>query len=195
MEKKENSKYCCKKCRKFYDDLTGKTFGKLTVLRHDDSHIANKENNWHHKWICQCECGNIVSVFANNLTRLHTTSCGCTGRSIGEEKIEKLLRQNNINYKKEYSFNDLKDKGKLRFDFAIFDDNNQLMELIEFDGRQHSSDYNPWNSQETLAERQKRDELKNNYCKEKKIKLIRLYSWQRDYITLKTLELENYHDN
>lgn len=50
--------------------------------------------------------------------------------------INNLLIENNINYKKEYSFIDLKGikGGPLRFDFAIFDDNNNLIELIEFDG-------------------------------------------------------------
>ena len=165
-------------------DITGQKFGKLTVLKRDDSYQGE-----HVKWICQCECGNIISVFGNNLKRLHTTSCGCSARSIGEENIEKILKENNINYAKEYSFNDLKDKGRLRFDFAIFDSNNNLIELIEFDGRQHNNDYTPWNSEETLEQRQYRDILKDNYCKENNIKLIRIQSEQRDSITLKLLEL------
>ena len=166
-------------------DLTNQTFGKLTVLKRDDNYNGEKV-----KWICQCECGNIISVFGSNLTKLHTTSCGCILKSIGEANIEKILKENNINYAKEYSFNDLKNKGKLRFDFAIFDNNNNLIELIEFDGRQHTNDYTPWNSIETLKERQYRDNLKNDYCKKNNIKLIRIPSEKRDVITLKLLELE-----
>lgn len=165
-------------------DLTNQTFGKLTVLKRDNEYIGEKV-----KWICKCECGNIISVFGSNLTSLHTTSCGCISKSIGEANIEKILKDNNINYAKEYSFNDLKDKGRLRFDFAIFDNNNNLIELIEFDGRQHTNDYTPWNSLETLEERQHRDNLKNDYCQKNNIKLIRIPSEQRDNITLKLLEL------
>lgn len=48
-------------------DLTGKNFGRLTALR--------KVNN--NKWLCRCDCGNMVEVITSNLTRGHTTSCGC----------------------------------------------------------------------------------------------------------------------
>lgn len=166
-------------------DLTGKTFGKLTVLYQDKYSNTNRV-----KWVCQCECGNQISVFGTNLVRLHTTSCGCSNRSIGEENIIKLLTKYNINYKKEYSFEDLRDKKKLRFDFAIFNKNNNLIELIEFDGRQHNNDYLPWNSDESLQERQYRDNLKNNYCKMNNIKLIRIPYSKRDNITLKDLEID-----
>ena len=180
-------------CHTSLKNLVGQKFGKLTVIAHDDNWIANKENDWKHKWICKCDCGNTISVFASNLTRLHTTSCGCANRSIGEENIEKLLKQNNINYAREYSFNDLKNQKKLRFDFAIFNNQNKLIELIEFDGRQHNNEYVPWNSAETLKERQQRDELKNIYCKNNNIKLIRIDYSKRDIMTLKDLELEDYN--
>ncbi|MBQ9115721.1 MAG: hypothetical protein IJY04_01735 [Clostridia bacterium] len=119
----------------------------------DLDYPSTKENNWKTKWICRCDCGNIISVFTNNLIRLHTTSCGCASRSIGEENIEKILIDNNIKYAKEYSFRDLKDKGILRFDFAIFNENNTLSHLIEFDGRQHTNNYTPWGSTESLEDR------------------------------------------
>lgn len=190
LKKGRNSS--CGKCNANLTDLTGNVYGKLTVIGHDDSYMSNKSNGWKHKWICSCECGNKVSVFGTNLTRLHTTSCGCANRSIGEENIEKCLIENNIIYAKEWSFPDLVSKKKLRFDFAIFNSDNQLIELIEFDGRQHSNEYTPWNSLETLQERQQRDELKNQYCKDNGIKLLRINYSDRDNITLKLLELENY---
>ena len=172
-------------------NLIGKKFGKLRVIAHDDSYEANASNNWSHKWICECECGNIISVFASNLRNLHTTSCGCASRSIGEEKIEQILKENHINYIKEYSFEDLKDKRKLRFDFAIFDDNNNLIKLIEFDGRQHIDEYTPWGNKDSLEERQHHDILKNNYCKNNNIILLRIPYWKRNYITLSELGLES----
>jgi hypothetical protein len=74
--------------------------------------------------------------------------------SYGEYVIQKLLEENNICFKREYSFNDLlSPKGKkLRFDFAIFE-NDELQLLIEFDGRQHF--YGPdgtWTHSETLEQ-------------------------------------------
>lgn len=164
-------------------DLTGQRFGKLTVIKLAEDYKRCSGV----KWICQCDCGNIVSVYSSNLNRLHTTSCGCASRSIGEENIEKLLQENNIAYAKEYSFKDLKNKGRLRFDFAIFNNDGQLSHLIEFDGRQHNNSYTPWNSKETLQERQNRDKIKDKYCQEKNIKLIRISYEKRDSITLKDL--------
>lgn len=55
-------------------DLTGKTFDRLKVLKLDESSLGQGSRI---KWICQCECGNVVSVFANNLIRGNTRSCGC----------------------------------------------------------------------------------------------------------------------
>ncbi len=55
-------------------DLTGQTFGKLTVLR--------KDNSGKTRWICKCECGNTVSVLSDSLQRGRTTSCGCSRRTM-----------------------------------------------------------------------------------------------------------------
>ena len=53
-------------------DLTGHKFGRLKVLKMVGC------NKWGEAmWLCECECGNLVSVTSNNLRRLHTRSCGC----------------------------------------------------------------------------------------------------------------------
>ena len=38
-------------------DLTGQRFGSLVVLERD---LSNKKNA---KWLCQCDCGEIVSKY------------------------------------------------------------------------------------------------------------------------------------
>ena len=53
-------------------DLSGQKFGMLTVLNRDHK---GDDRNWYYK--CQCDCGNIVIVRANALTRGNTKSCGC----------------------------------------------------------------------------------------------------------------------
>lgn len=52
-------------------DLTGKKFGRLTVLER----LPNETNNA--KWRCKCECGNFVEVLALNIRSGNTKSCGC----------------------------------------------------------------------------------------------------------------------
>lgn len=183
----------CGKCHAQLQDLSNKKFGKLTVLRHDDSIISCKNNHYKNQWICQCECGNIVSVIGNNLIRGHTTSCGCASRSIGEENIESILKKNQITYQKEYSFPNLKNKEKLRFDFTIFNKDNTLSHLIEFDGRQHYTGVDgKWSHADSLEIIQQRDQEKNEYCKKHNIKLIRIPYYDIGKINLEMLELENY---
>ena len=60
-------------------DLTGKKFGRLTVLRRAES--INKRT----LWLCRCECGNKVVVEAYNLKTGHTQSCGCLQREATSE--------------------------------------------------------------------------------------------------------------
>ena len=165
-------------------NLKDQTFGKLTVI--DFAYTKNTKAQWY----CRCECGNECIVSGNALRNGDIKSCGCLV-SYQESIIEKILLENHISFQKEYSFQDLYDKKLLRFDFAIFK-NNKLIELIEFDGRQHFNDYTPWKSKETLEERKKRDLLKNKFCEENNLKLIRINYKNRDNITLKLLDLENY---
>ena len=54
------------------NDLTGKRFGKLVALK--VSEIKKDSNQW---WLCQCDCGNTVTVRSVCLIRGDTTSCGC----------------------------------------------------------------------------------------------------------------------
>lgn len=53
-------------------DLTGKKFGKLTVLNFYDVDKYGQS-----EWVCECECGNKIIAKMGNLRRGHTTSCGC----------------------------------------------------------------------------------------------------------------------
>ena len=54
------------------NDLTGKKFGKLTVLER-----CENSKSGYVRWLCKCDCGNNSIVYAGNLTKKHTTSCGC----------------------------------------------------------------------------------------------------------------------
>jgi hypothetical protein len=58
-------------CLNREQDLTGKKFGKLTVLKRAHN-IKEKK-----AWLCACSCGNQVIVKANHLKTENTQSCGC----------------------------------------------------------------------------------------------------------------------
>lgn len=96
----------------------------------------------------------------------------------------------------QYTFPDLRSATEtcLRFDFAIFDKDNQLIQLIEYDGRQHFEYSNNWNqTKEDFEILQENDKRKNEYCKEKQIKLIRVNYLDYNNLDLKLLELEEYN--
>lgn len=53
-------------------DLTGQRFGRLTVIKRDES--KPKANGVY--WLCKCDCGNVTSVRSKDLRCGFTTSCG-----------------------------------------------------------------------------------------------------------------------
>lgn len=108
------------------------------------------------------------------IVRNHLTGRGCPicNNSKGELKILEILNINNINYKKQYIFNDLKYKSYLKFDFAIFDNNGIIKCLIEYNGEQHYRFKNLFhNNYENFLTSQHRDKLKIEYCIDKNIQL------------------------
>ena len=141
------------------EDISGETFGGLKVLRYSHS---QKE---HPYFICKCLiCGKEKPVFKNAILR-NQQSCGCRQhKSSLEDKAEEILRQKCIPYQREYGFNDLygKNNNKLRFDFAIFKE-DELIGLIEIQGPQHYQNiYNL--SQEDFDYSLLRDKKKVDYC-------------------------------
>lgn len=166
-------------------NLIGQRFGKLVVLE------ETSERKWETiVWKCKCDCGNIINVPTNSLKTGNTSSCGCINYSIGEKNIEKILKENNIDFKSQYSCKELQLK---RFDFAILNEDNQIIRLIEFDGSQHYNDISGiWNSAETLEDIQKRDNEKNIWAKEHNIPLVRIPYWERDNITLEMIMEDQY---
>ena len=75
------------------NDLTGKKFGKLTVVKRNGS---NK--NGRALWLCECDCGNTKIVSGNSLLTKLTTSCGCYNK----ELVKKVNSKHNMSYTKLY---------------------------------------------------------------------------------------------
>ena len=98
-------------------------------------------------------------------THLEGHGCPICKKYKGELKILKFLKENNINFKDEYYFKDLKDKNLLYFDFAVLDKNKNLICLIEFNGKQHYK-FNAFfhKTAEKFEASKIRDQLKIDYC-------------------------------
>lgn len=118
----------------------------------------------------RCDNGHIYKTRLNKF--VSGRRCPKCKRSSGEKRIADYLINKGINFIEEYSFDDLRGlgNGKLRFDFAIFK-NGQLECLIEYDGKQHFEDTPIFSDNKNI---QFNDKLKDKYCKQNNIKLIRI---------------------
>ena len=80
---KPNCKIICKECS-HHNDLTGQLFGELVVLEYD----KEKTNGSNHRWICQCSCGNVVSVLEAKLKTGNKLTCGGKYRHKANKKLD-----------------------------------------------------------------------------------------------------------
>lgn len=148
-------------------DMTNYEDDNFKVLERDGS-----SSNGVARWKCICKhCGNIFSTEGANIRSDGIKSCGCI-RSLGEQKITKMLIDKGCEFSTQYTFPDLIGIGgrRLRFDFAIFI-NGRLDKLIEYNGLQHyQKPEGKWAEEwEILLEHDKR---KQEYCKKHNINLI-----------------------
>ena len=148
-------------------DLCGESFGRLTVVQKVGYNNASKVI-----YKCRCECGQYTNVVGGSLTTGHTTSCGCT-LSKNNLLISAILDELKVDYVKEKVFNVDNFMGRFDFylpscDIAIEYDGEQHFYPVDFAGRGEE-----WaRSQFELT--QKRDKIKNDYCRANDIKLLRI---------------------
>ena len=191
------SKNCgCTKMKKMANANTineiGKIYGKLTVVEKAET-PKGKIGAY---WKCKCKCGNEVIVKGDYLRNGDTQSCGCLN-SKNEAQIAIMLKELNINYIPQYKIN------SLYFDFAILSSNNDILYFIEYDGIQH---FEKGHFHETAYDKtHKNDLIKNNYCFDNNIPLIRIpynkkyTKWDlflptSNFILTKN-NIENYYNN
>jgi hypothetical protein len=64
---------------KVKDNLTGKVFTRLTVLKQAEDYIEPKSGQHRAQWLCECSCEehNQVIVLGKSLKQGKTKSCGC----------------------------------------------------------------------------------------------------------------------
>lgn len=102
-----------------------------------------------------------------------------------ECKIYDILLNAELPFQEEYTFADLKgSSGRLlRFDFAVFDDDNNLDFLIEANGEQHYKPVASFGGAKTLRRQQKNDAAKRMYCLKHNIKLVTIPYYDYNQIT------------
>ena len=117
-------------------------------------------------WICPN--GHSYSMTPNS--RISGGSgCPHCKMSVGEQQIAKILKTYNIHYKPQGSFPDCKDRLPLKFDFLIYDDQNNWVGAIEFNGKQHYTEIDFFTQPELSPQKaldllNKHDGMKVEYC-------------------------------
>ena len=118
---------------KVKNDLTGKTFGRLKVVKQVEDYISPSGSH-SSKWLCECQCENhtLTEVLGVNLTRGNTTSCGCYLHEINTQK-GRGIKRNKYDLTGEYGIGwatntshefyfDLEDYDKIK-DYCWFENN------------------------------------------------------------------------
>lgn len=120
-------------------------------------------------------CNICGSTYQGKPHALLERKCGCKkcNQSFGERVISMYLYKNNIEYEIGKTFDDCRHKKKLRFDFYL----PKFNAVIEYDGKQHYEPVVFSKSQCSISEHEiikYRDNIKNTYCKDNHIPLLRI---------------------
>lgn len=120
------------------------------------------------------ECGSCGKIYITslsdyiNIMQIRCKSCA-NKESVGERRIREFLIDNAIIFVQEKTFDDCRDINRLPFDFYLPEYNL----IIEFDGQHHFREIGFGNYEST----KKHDEIKNQYCKDNHINLLRIPYW------------------
>lgn len=117
-------------------------------------------------------CGYRFNKFLHNITQNNVIKCPkCDlNKSMGEEKIKTWLDNNSIRYERQKRFKNCKNIKSLPFDFYL----PERDILIEFDGIQHYEVVEHFGGKEKFKIRKENDNIKNKFCIDNNIDLIRI---------------------
>ena len=106
----------------------------------------------------------------NPLSHIQGCCCPHCNESKGEKAIAKILNKLKINFDRQKKFTDCKNIYELPFDFYI----PSLRIAIEFDGRQHYEPLDFFGGEKAFERLKLNDKIKNDYCEDNYINLIRI---------------------
>lgn len=135
--------------------------------------LSKEYINAHEKMKVECPEGH---EFLISYAKFYTgRRCPICSSSAGAQEIRNILNSLNINFEREKIFKNCKDKRYLPFDFYLPDYNI----CIEYDGEQHYGINRTFKLTDKDFNYIKRhDTIKDEYCKNNNIKLIRIPYWE-----------------
>lgn len=140
-----------------------------------------REHETYIKYICPFH-NNIIQDMSLSHFKSSNIPCKLCTITSGELRIQNYLINHNVEYKTQHIFPDCKNIKPLKFDFYL----PKINTVIEYDGQQHFTPINFGGSKENVEnsfkENQKRDKIKNEYCKINNINIIRIPYWDYENI-------------
>jgi len=160
-----------------YNLSNTETFITRAKLIHNDKYDYSKVIYIHNKSTVIIIC-KLHGEFKQTPDKHLNTGQGCPNckESKGEKEVKKILSENKILYISQYKFNNCKNKLKLPFDFYLPEHNI----CIEYHGEQHYKPINFFGGVKSFKQQQKRDKIKEDYCLNNNIKLIKVKYTQRN---------------
>jgi len=159
------------KCPKCYGrDKTTEEFIKDAIKVHGDKYDYSKVNYSKSKTRIEIICKKHGSYLQFPNSHLSGQGCPNCNTSKGELQVKDFLGKRNIKFTQQKTFKNCKYKKLLRFDFFLPEHNT----CIEYDGIQHFKPVKYWGGSANLVESKKRDNIKNKFCYDNNIYLLRI---------------------
>jgi len=160
----------CKSCSVSKQRLTTDKFISMSMNVHGNKYDYTQSDYVNAKTKVNIICNHCHNTFSQ-LPRAHIyekQGCPKCKSSHGEMKIIQVLNTLKIKYETQKVFDDCKGLSglPLRFDFYL----NDINCLIEYDGKQHSDKNSKYWSESVIVN----DTIKNKYCYDNHIRLIRI---------------------
>ncbi|MBU3186667.1 hypothetical protein [Clostridium estertheticum] len=179
----QGCKFCSLERQIIKATKTDEQFRKeLEALHGDKFTLLEKYTKANNKIKIHCnDCNSDFYQKASHLLEGYL-GCNCREKSFGEKLIKEYFQDEHVDFEQEYRFPDCRNIKPLPFDFAIFNKEKVIIYMIEFQGRQHYSDTH-WSkdiekSAQAFKQRQINDNIKRQYCMDKKIKLLEIPYWE-----------------
>lgn len=163
--------FCCPDCKKEYNRKKNEEiFFARAVKKHsnyfDYSQVKFIDNKTHVKIICP-KHGQFEQLPSKHI---YNNGCEKCNISNGENLILQFLIDNGLKFEQQKRFKDCRDIKPLPFDFYLYKYNL----CIEYDGQQHFESVEIFGGDTKFIDTKKKDKIKNQYCIDNNIGLIRI---------------------
>ena len=182
-QKKRQCKKCGNKLRNRNNVLNIEEIKRFVEENSESKLISNIYENVRQQLLFKCSCGKTFSTTFDGFKWRKVRRCRTCASSVSnmELEISNILSNKGIKYIPQYKFEKCKDNKFLPFDFYLPEFNT----CIEADGRQHFEevcfgDMNIEQAKENFLIIKRHDKIKNDFCKENNIKLIRIPYFEKN---------------